>query len=285
MITTYVVVLNYKVKDEVLECIKSLTLSLGFDRDFKVLVIDNNSTDGSVEAITKHFPMIPLIKNTNNLGFTGGNNIGIKYALERGADYVLILNPDTIVEKNTVKNLLEQAQKKSVDILGPKIYFHGSKKIWFAGGIMDLDNILGEHRGVDEEDKGQYNKYSETDLVTGAAMLVKKEVFNSIGLFDERYFLYLEDLDFCLRAKKAGFKIGYTPEAIVYHKNARSTGLGSALQDYYITRNRLLFAFKFLSWHKRLALLKHIIQTLYFSTRRLALMDFMIGNFGRGSFR
>ncbi|MDO8638554.1 MAG: glycosyltransferase family 2 protein [Candidatus Daviesbacteria bacterium] len=282
MINTYIVVLNYKVKDEVLECIKSLTLSLGFNRDFKVLVIDNNSIDGSAEAIKKYFPKISLIENSDNFGFTGGNNIGIKYALERGANYILILNPDTVVEKNTIKNLLSEANKYQTGIIGPKIYFGEDRKIWYAGGVLDMRNVLGKHRGVDEKDSGQYNKAGETDYVTGAAMLVSSEVFNKVGLFDERYFLYYEDADFCVRAKQAGFKVWYTPHSTVYHKNARSTGLGSPLQDYYITRNRMLFASKFLSLRTRFALLREAVKNIKIPIRRAALFDFLLSKFGKG---
>lgn len=282
MINTYIVVLNYKVKDEVLECIKSLTLSLGFNRDFKVLVIDNHSTDGSAEAIKKYFPKISLIENSDNFGFTGGNNIGIKYALEQGADYILILNPDTVVEKNTIKNLLSEANKYQTGIIGPKIYFGEDRKIWYAGGVLDMDNVIGNHRGVDEKDNGQYDQAGETDYVTGAAMLISSEVFNKIGLFDERYFLYYEDADFCVRAKQVGFKVWYTPHSTVYHKNARSTGLGSPLQDYYITRNRMLFASKFLLFRTRFALFREAVKNMGIPARRAALFDFLLSKFGKG---
>ncbi|QQG43522.1 MAG: glycosyltransferase family 2 protein [Candidatus Daviesbacteria bacterium] len=283
MIKTYVVVLNYKVKKEVLECIKSLAKSVGFNKDFKVLVIDNNSADGSVEALKKKFPKIPLIVTQKNLGFTGGNNVGIKYVLERGAEYILILNPDTVVEKNAVENLLNETKKYQSGIIGPKIYFGTGKKIWYAGGILDMRNVLGKHRGVDELDSGQYNQAEETDYVTGAAMLISAKVFNKIGLFDERYFLYYEDADFCMRAKQAGFKVWYTPNSLIHHKNARSTGLGSPLQDYYITRNRMLFASKFAPFRTRFALFREALKNMGIPARRKALLDFLMGNFNEGN--
>lgn len=282
MTSTYVIVLNYKVKDELLECVKSLTATAGFDKDFKVLVIDNNSTDGSVEVIKKHFPKIPLIVNPQNLGFTGGNNVGIKYALEHGAEYVLILNPDTVVEKNAVVSLLKEAKKYQSAITSPKIYFGKGKKIWYAGGILDMNNVIGKHRGVDEEDHGQYNQAGETDYATGAAMLVSSKVFNKIGLFDGRYFLYYEDADFCIRAKQAGFKVWFTPRSVIHHKNARSTGLGSPLQDYYITRNRMLFAAKFLPFKTKFALFREALKNIAIPARRKAFFDFLRGQFGKG---
>lgn len=277
-----IVILNYKVKDDVLACIKSLQKSSY--KNYQMIVVDNNSEDGLADEI-KNFPEIKFIQNNNNLGYTGGNNIGIKAALEIGADFVFILNPDTLVDSDCLKSLLEAAKILNAQIVGPKIYFPDNKTIWFAGGIIDTNNIIGVHQGVDEKDLGQYDKVEETDFVTGAAMFVKSNTFEKIGFFDDRYFLYLEDLEFCFRAKLKGMKILYDPRAKVIHKNAHSTGLGSSLQDYYITRNRLLFAFKYLSWQKRLALLRHILFTLNFSTRRQALFDFMLGNTGKGTFK
>ena len=276
-----VVILNFKVKDEVIECVQSVESSTY--KNVEIIVVDNNSDDGIDEAIKK-FAEVDFIQNQENLGYTGGNNMGIKRALYKKADYVFILNPDTVIEKRSIENLVKVADKGDGGICGPKILFGDKETIWYGGGIIDLDNILGIHRGMDEKDKGQYDRVEETEFVSGAAMFIKAQVFNKIGFFDNQYFLYLEDMEFCFRAKKEGVGIIYIPQAIVYHKNAKSTGLGSPLQDYYISRNRLLFAFKYLSWRKRLVLLKHIILTSYFSTRRQALTDFLIGNLGKGSF-
>lgn len=276
-----VIILNYKVKDQVLECIQSIVKSNY--TPLEIIVVDNNSQDGIADIIKK-YPGIKFIQTGDNLGYTGGNNIGIKKALDLGAEYILVLNPDTTIDKNAINYLVGSVENLDAGIVGPKIFFEGAKKIWYAGGIFDGDNILGIHRGVDEIDTGQYDHQENTEFVSGAAIFIKKEVFTKIGFFDEKYFLYLEDLEFCYRAKINGVKIVYNPKALVYHENAKSTGLGSSLQDYFIVRNRLLFAFKYLSFRKRLALLKHIVLTLKFPTRRLALWDFLIGNFGKGSF-
>lgn len=275
-----VVILNYKVKKETLGCIKSV---LGSDyKNLQIIVVDNNSGD-NLEKEIKKFSDVIFIQNKKNLGFTGGNNVGIKYALISGADYIFILNPDTEITKSCISALVNNINEG--DILGPKIYFYNSHKIWYAGGILDKLNVIGKHRGVDEEDIGQYKSIEETDYVSGAALFTKKEVFDKIGFFDENYFLYYEDSDFCLRAKKAGFKILYIPAALVYHKNAQSTGLGSPLQDYFITRNRLLFAFKFLSIRTKFAIFREALKNIFNSTRRLAFFDFITGNFGKGSYK
>lgn len=276
-----VVILNFKVKDEVIECVQSVLNSTY--KNIEIIVVDNNSNDGLIDSVKK-FPQVKFIQNEKNLGYTGGNNIGIKKAIEKKADYVFILNPDTTIDPKAIESLVWVAEEEDAGIFGPKILFGDGKTVWYGGGIIDLDNILGIHRGLDEKDQGQYETMEGTQFVSGAAMFVKAQVFNKVGFFDDKYFLYLEDLEFCFRAKKKGVGIMYTPSAVIYHKNAKSTGLGSPLQDYYITRNRLLFAFKYLSWKKRLVLLKHIFLTSHFSTRRQALLDFLTGNLGKGSF-
>ena len=280
MIKVTVIVLNFKVKDSAIKCIDSVRKSTF--PTLEIILVDNNSNDGIRDEIYKQNDVL-FIQNEDNLGYSGGNNIGIKKAIKSDAEYIFILNPDTKVDKNCIKNLVEGMEKNKAQVAGPKIYFSNSKKIWYAGGVIDLENVIGKHRGVDEKDKGQYDQDTETDFVSGAAIMIKKEVFDSIGFFDERYFLYYEDSDFCYRAKKAGFKVFYIPEAVVYHENAKSTGVGSPLQDYYITRNRMLFASKFLPFRTRFALFREALRDIGNPTRRLALWDFVIGNFGKGS--
>lgn len=277
-----VVVLNYKSKEQTLKCIDSITKSNYEDVD--IIVVDNNSADGLEDDI-KNIPNVTFIQTGNNLGYTGGNNIGIKKAIENNADFIFVLNADAFLEKNAISALLEVVNKdENIGIVGPKILFGDKKTIWYAGGIFDKANILGRHKGVDEKDHGQYDTKEETDYVTGGAIFIKKEVFDKVGLFDEKYFLYYEDSDFCMRAKKAGLKVVYVPQAVVYHENASSTGLGSPLQDYFITRNRLLYATKFAGLRTRFALLREAIRNIFIPARRLALFDFLTDNFGKGSF-
>ena len=276
-----IVILNFRVKDRVMSCIDSiLKSSYG---NIEIIVVDNNSRDDLEKALLSQ-PNIRFIQTGANLGYTGGNNVGIKEALKGDAKYIFILNPDTTIKKNTIEVLVKVAQEIGDSVVGPKIYFEDSKKIWYAGGRLDLENVLGSHMGVDEVDQGQYEKQEETDYVTGAAMFVSREVFEKIGLFDEQYFLYYEDSDFCFRAKKAGFKVMYIPQAVVYHANAKSTGLGSFLQDYFITRNRMLFARKFLSLRTQFALFREALRNLDKPMRRKAFVDFWINNLEKGSF-
>lgn len=287
-----VVILNYNGLEDTLECLESVRRCDTTGHEVEITVVDNNSQDGSQEALAK-LKDIHLIQNTDNLGYSGGNNIGVKKALERIRDAVIILNNDTLVERGLILNLA--AALKSADIASPKIYFAEGfeyhkdrykkdqlgKVIWYAGGKIDWDNIIGMHTGVDEVDTGQFDKKTEIDLATGACLIAKREVFEKIGFFDEKYFLYLEDMDFCVRARKSGARIVYAPKAIVWHKNAGSIGSGSKLQDYYFTRNRLLFATKYARLRTKIALLREILSKFSNPTKRKALIDFLTLNFGK----
>lgn len=280
--TVGVIILNYKVADLALLAIKSVQNSTY--KNIQIYAIDNNSGD-SFEEKVKELEHVAFIQTGDNLGFAGGNNVGIKRALKEGCGWIFILNPDAIVEKDSIDLLVKRAVATHADIANPKIYFAHSKKIWFAGKNFDLLNVLGSHRGVDEIDTGKYDEEIEMKDGNGAALLIHKRVFEKIGFMDEDYFLYYEESDFCYRAHKAGFKIMYIPSSIVYHENAKSTGLGSPLQDYFITRNRMLFAKKFLSRRTQFALIREALRTgMKYSTRRLAVMDYLLGRFGKGSF-
>ena len=245
---------------------------------------------------------LKIIRSEKNLGFAGGNNIGIKHAVENGADYILILNNDTIADQNLLQGLLNVLEKdKTIGIVGPKIYFAEGfefhkkrykktelgKVIWYAGGIMDWKNITGCHRGVDEVDSGQYEEEAETGFVSGCCMLIRREVFEKIGFFDEKYFLYYEDSDFNQKARNSGYKIIYSPKAILWHKNAGSAGgSGSILQDYYITRNRLLFGLRYAPLRSKLSLIKESFKLAIKGRpwQKRGVIDFYLGRLGKGSY-
>lgn len=292
--------LNFNGKQNTLDCLKSLGNIRKDNFKLSILVVDNASTDGSIESIKGDG--VKLIENKKNLGFAGGHNVAIKCALESGADYVLILNNDTYVDENFVEKLLEVAEKDSrIGILAPKIYFapefefhkdrYSQKErgriLWYAGGGIDWANIIGYHRGVDEVDKGQFDNIEGTELATGCCMMIKRDVFSKVGMFDDKYFLYYEDSDFSIRAKNKGFKIMYVPKSVIWHKNAGSAGgSGSKLQDYYITRNRLLFGIRYASIRAKFALFRESLRVLltgrYWQKR--GILDFYTGKLGKGSF-
>lgn len=303
-----VIVLNWNRFKDTKECLLSLAKIEKSSFEFEVFVVDNGSSSEEVcmlEDLINYLDAkdlkVCLVKNKKNLGFAGGNNVGMKIAIKKLADYVLILNNDTYVKKDFLKNLIDVAVSDSkIGALTPKIYFakgyeyHKAKYkkadlgrvIWSAGGDIDWNNVYASNHGVDEVDKGQFDQLQETDFATGACVLYKKEALLSSGFFDEKYFLYLEDTDLSLRIKRNGFKIMYVPSAVVWHKVAQSSHIGSDLNDYYITRNRLLFGFRYAPIRAKLALFRESIMFLIFGRKwqKKGVMDFYIGNFGKGSF-
>lgn len=269
------VILNWNGLKNTIECLKSIEALAVKSYQLETIVVDNASTDDSVSSFKKLFPNIEIIVNPDNFGFAKGNNVGIKKALDNNADFVMLLNNDTIIEKDCLENLIIAVKNfPKYSIFAPKIYFEKGyefhknrykenekgKVIWYAGGIIDWNNVYGSHIGVDEVDKGQYDENEETEFATGAAVFIKKEVFEKIGFLDEKYFMYYEDTDFCIRAKKMGFKILYFPKSIVWHKNAGSSSSGSKLQNYYINRNRLIFGFKYAGFKAKFALLRQYLK-------------------------
>lgn len=190
-----------------------------------------------------------LIKNEKNYGFAEGNNIGIRYALNfLNPDYILLLNNDTVVEKDFLKELVKAAEKDEVGITGPKIYFYDfdgrSDVIQFAGGKVNLKKGMSSHIGFCEIDTGQYDGIKEVDYITGACLLINASVLRKIGLFDPKFFAYWEETDLCMRVKKAGYKVLYVPKAKIWHKVSASWNKIKPIRVYYFTRNRFLFVKK-----------------------------------------
>lgn len=239
----FVIVVNWNRASDTIECVRSLQ-DLAYS-NFEVVVVDNASVDGSVTALGVEFPDLAVVRNTKNLGYAEGNNVGVRYALSRDADYVLLLNNDTVVDKDLLHELVRVATSyPGAGLVGPKIYDYGEPTtIWFAGASIDWSTGDSPHLGLGEYDAGQFNRVIAVDRLTGCAMMVGREVFERVGLFDPRYFLYYEDVDLCVRAAKAGYKSYCVQTAKVWHKESSSTNAnqGSDLHAYYHLRNRLLF--------------------------------------------
>lgn len=297
-----IIIINFNGEKDTRECLESL-MQIKHDSFILDTILVDNSTENKISISETEYKKINLkiIFNSQNLGFSGGNNVGIRYALKTKANYVLLLNNDTLVEEDFLNKLIEFSEKNDkAGLIVPKIYFASGyefhkdkykkeelgKVFWYAGGIMDWKNVLGKHRGVDEVDHGQYDHVQETDFASGCCVLIKKEVFEKIGLLDGDYFLYYEDNDFSQKAKKAGFKIYYEPQSVIWHKNAGSTGgSGSKLQDYYITRNRLLFGNRFAPLRSKIALNREGL-ILTFKGRhwqKLGARDYYLRKLGKGS--
>jgi GT2 family glycosyltransferase len=257
----FIVIVNWNGLADTLECLESLR-HLDYP-NFEILLVDNASADNSVETIRDKYPSVRILANSRNLGFTGGNNIGIRHALENGAAYVWLLNNDTIVDPHALSRLVEAAERdRGIGILGSKIYYASEPDvISFAGASIDWNRGTSSHIGRGEVDRGQYDKLSEVERVSGCSMLVKKEVCDKVGLFDEAFFLFVEDVDWCVRAKRSGFRCVFVPSSVVWHKEGSSIRKAEqgSLFSYYNTRNFLLLIKKTFTFPEREKLLFHLI--------------------------
>ena len=214
------------------------------DYPLEVIVVDNASSEDEATLIEQRYPQVKVIRSKENLGFAGGNNLGIKAALGR---YLFFINNDTILKPQTsdLKHLIERLESDTkIGMVCPKIRFAwGSCPIQFAG-YTPLSRITLRNKaiGYGEEDLGQYDIAHSTPYAHGAAMMVKREAVEKAGMMPECYFLYYEELDWSMMIRRAGYEIWYEPTCTIYHKESQATGQESALRTYYITRNRLLFA-------------------------------------------
>ena len=241
----YVVILNwngYKDTSELLESLSKITYA-----NHKITVVDNNSSPGEVEKLESAYEnKVHVIRCKNNLGFSGGNNIGIKYSLESKADYILLLNNDTIVEPDFLEILVSKFETENqAGIVAPRInYYSEPQKIWSDGGKISW--IRGSGFAYSDKLETKVNSLDRSvTFVSGCCMLIKSEVFLKNGMFDENYFLYTEDTDLCHRVINAGYKIYITPRSKIFHKiNSSTKSNYSTLPLYYTTRNRLYFAKK-----------------------------------------
>ena len=274
--------------------------------DCECVVVDNDSNDGTKEKLENYkLPNMgyKFIETGSNLGFAGGNNIGIKDALKRNAKYVILMNNDLILPEDIIVKLVGFMEgSPGVGIASPKMYFAEGyefhkdryknsdlgKVIWYAGGIIDRKNAYSSHRGVDEVDTGQYDKNMPTDFANGACVIIRSEVFGKIGLLNPDYFLYWEDADFSERARRAGFDIVYFYGTHLWHKVSTSTGgSGSPTNDYFLTRNRLYFAQKYLSPRTKFAVWKDTLKIVFTGRtwQRKGAADALFGVKGMGAWK
>lgn len=269
-----IILLNWNGWEDTIECLESL-YQINY-KNYNVILVDNDSNDDSLERIeeylkgdmpirsefyeyaTSNKPIklvnigeIPgigdesliLIRNSENLGFAGGNNVGIEHAMvELNPDYVLLLNNDTVVEKNFLKEMVKTGDSNpEIGFIGAKTLFYDRKTIIqeAGGGMIDYSHAEVEEIGFNEVDDGSLDSYIEPDYIGGACMLVKANVIKQIGGLDESYFMYWEDVDFCTTGLERGYKSAYQYEALVWHKYGSSSE--NTFKMYYLNRNRLYF--------------------------------------------
>jgi len=299
------IILNWKQPQLTFDTLNSIFKCQQKGFDYHIFLVDNGSPDDSVsqfKAEYKNDKRVSIIETGDNLGYAGGNNFGLIEAQKFDYDYFLVANNDILVAPDFLQKLFDASQKYPDAILTPKIYFAPGyefhkdryskseigKVIWAVGSQLDWNNIYGSNIGIDEVDHGQYDKKQpKIDFISGCCFLVSKEIIQKIGIFDEKFYLYMEDSDLTQRAVNAGYDLKLVPESVIWHCNSGSSKPGSSLQDYFITRNRLLFGFRYASFRTKFALVRESIRFLFTGSewRKKGVIDFYLGRFGKGSWK
>lgn len=234
-----IVILNWNGKNDTIECLDSLK-EITYP-NYEIILVDNGSTDGSGECLKKLYPEIEIIENQKNLGFAEGNNIAIRKVVARETDYVLLLNNDTVVHPEFLTELVELLENDtSVGIAGPTVYYYKEKdRIQAAGGKICW--YKGQTPHLTSKNYIKLNKIRDVDYIMGCALLTRCELFKKIGYLNKDYFAYWEETDWCVRAKKAGYRIVHVPSAKIWHKGGSTTKKISGFHEYQMTRNMFWF--------------------------------------------
>ena len=242
-----VITLTWNQRQDTLECLESLG-HLTY-ANYRIILVDNGSTDGTVEAVRERYPAVELIVNAQNLGFQGGFNAGLRHALNTGADYMFVMNNDTSVQPDILDELIKQAAPSDVGMLSPKIYYaYEPDRIWSVGGDCNPVTLEMTHKGDNQLDRGQWERVIERDFLVGCAMLMKRSMLEQIGLFDTGYHpIYYEDVDLCVRARQAGFRLLLVPSAKMWHKvSASGGGSDSPRERYLMARHSVRYFRKYI---------------------------------------
>ena len=235
-----VIIVNYNGLHLLAECLDSLREQTF--RDFEVILVDNASTDGSVSFVTENYPDVKVVENRENLGYGGGNNTGIEAS---SAKYVVLLNNDTTVDARWLERLYEAAEKdKTIGMCASKILNYYDPEIIDNTGLLIYRDGIARGRGRLEKDRGQYALEEEVFFPSGCAGLYRRKMLDEIGLFDEDFFLYVDDVDIGFRGRLAGWKCTYVPDAVVYHKYSATVEPYSSLKAYLVERNRIWVVMK-----------------------------------------
>lgn len=291
-----VIILNWNKASETLACLESVT-KLEYP-NCSIVVVDNGSTDNSVAQIASQFPEIELLETNINLGYAEGNNVGIRHALQKDAKYLFVLNNDVRVAPDTLNQLVSVAEQfPKVTLLGPKVYhLDSSNQIQSAGGKLDY-LWRSKQRGLDNIDYGQFDVIEDVDYVIGAAVLVRANHLKKVGLLDSDFFLYREDIDWCLRVRRAGYRVLYVPGAKIWHRSHHVRERELPRVTYYMARNSLMLLRKHQVGGLRftILMLRHLLTVISWTIRpkwrhkrqeRDALLkgvlDFLHGRVGQG---
>lgn len=239
-------------------------------KDYILYLVDNSesaTTDAIISQCLKEYPVTAYrhIKTGGNIGVAAGNNTGIKLSIADNCSHVLILNNDIEIEQDFMFSKLLSLADAGESMIVPKIYYYDEKKIWMAGGYMDRWRALGVHYGYNKKDEPKYNVAKHVTYSPTCFMLIKREVFDTTGIMDEKYFAYYDDTDFVLRATRLGYKIWYEPSLELLHKVSSSVGTNSPFYVYYSNRNKIYFIRKnFKGLHRYFALLYTLVSRIAF---------------------
>jgi GT2 family glycosyltransferase len=259
-----VIVLNWNGTEDTVECLRSL-LRVDYRR-CEVVVVDNGSRESPRERVQREFPSVTYLETPLNLGYAGGNNVGIRHALAQGHDYVFVLNNDTIVEPDFLTQAVAVAESTPLlGVLGIKILaFDRPGRVWVAYGQVTYRQSLVRLIGYYEEDDGAFETQVDVDWVPGTAMLFPRHALERVGLFDETFFAYHEDVDWCTRARELGLRVIFTPRARIHHKGHRSSGGKGYVtpRQYLAGRNMVLFVRKHARWYQALRFFAFQVGTL-----------------------
>lgn len=243
--TVLAIVLNYSGRKMTLATVASL-LALDYP-ELGILVVDNGSTDGSDEAVAEAFPSVRRLRTEVNLGISGGLNLGFRVGLDEDWDYLMPMNNDVEVAPDLLRELVESADSDlSIGCAGPKCYyFFGDRnRLWSAGGELRFREAVTRERGMGELDRGQYDRDGEVDYVNGALMLIRSAAMRATGLFDPIYHVSVEDADWCVRMKRAGFRCWYAHRARIWHMVSPTTGGYTAGRTFRTGRSTAIFVRK-----------------------------------------
>lgn len=235
-----IVILNWNRSDDTIACVASLR-RMAYE-NYRVVVVDNGSKDDSVVKLRAAYPDLDLIENGQNLGFAGGNNVGIARMLAAGCDYVMLLNDDAEVAEDTISKLVEVAESDPrIGFVGPTIcYYDQPRVMWFAGGQITSHGEP-SHLGDLQELPAPGQPPRDMDYVTGCAILARRELIERIGPLDPRFFIYFEETEWCTRGRQNGYRVVYVPDAVMWHKITPTARIYSHRYLYLMTRNRLLY--------------------------------------------
>lgn len=240
-------------------------------KNVEVIVVDNGSQSDETPIFQKHYPSVKILISTENLGFAGGNNLGIS---EAKGDFLFFVNNDTVFTEGLVEGLMARLKDDKIGAVSPKICYFSTPTIIQYAGFTEIDTLTGRNEtiGKNETDKGQHDTARPTPYAHGAAMMVRKEAITKAGMMPEQFFLYYEELDWCCRIRHVGFTIWYEPSAVIYHKESASVGKLSPLKIYYQNRNRLLFMKRNTQSKRHLSLFLTYFYTITYPIKSLSFL-------------